>query len=85
MSMDNFNPDSVIKALQSYGIKPRGNAQGAPPPMVHYISIRMENRGGAKEGTPELYFTDSDGLLMQLQDSKYCGGSGVLGNVCNTK
>jgi hypothetical protein len=83
MSMDSFNPDAVIKALESYGIKPRGNAQEAPPPMVHYISMRMENRGGAKEGTPELYFTDPDGLLMQLQDTKYCGGSGVLGNGCN--
>jgi len=82
MSMDNFNPEKVIKTLESYGIKPRGNAQGAPAPLVHYISMRMENRGGAKEGTPELYFTDPDGLLVQLQDTKYCGGGGVLGDVC---
>ena len=34
--------------LENYGIKPRGNAQGAPGPLVHYISMRMENRGGAK-------------------------------------
>jgi len=82
MSMDNFNPDAVIKNLESYGIKPRGNAQGTPGPLVHYISLRMENRGGSKEGTPELYFTDPDGLLIQLQDTKYCGGSGALGEVC---
>jgi len=82
MNMDNFNPDAVIKALESYGIKPRGNAQGTPGPLVHYISLRMENRGGAKEGTPELYFTDPDGLLIQLQDTKYCGGGGILGEVC---
>ena len=82
MSVDNFNPDNVIKALESYGIQPRGSAQGAPGPLVHYISMRMENRGGAKEGTPELYFTDPDGLLIQLQDVKYCGGAGVLGDVC---
>jgi len=82
MSMNNFNPDAVIKALESYGIKPRGSAQGTPGPLVHYINMRMENRGGAKEGTPELYFTDPDGLLIQLQDVKYCGGAGVLGNVC---
>ena len=30
----------------------------------------------------ELYFTDPDGLLIQLQDTKYCGGSGSLGEVC---
>jgi hypothetical protein len=54
MTMDNFNPEKVIKTLESYLIKPRGSAQGAPGPLVHYISMRMENRGGAKEGTPEL-------------------------------
>ena len=82
MSMDNFNPDAVIKALESYGIKPRGTVQGTPGPLVHYINLRMENRGGAKDGTPELYFTDPDGLLIQLQDKKYCGGGGFLGDVC---
>jgi catechol 2,3-dioxygenase-like lactoylglutathione lyase family enzyme len=82
LGMDDFNPDNVIKALDSYGIKPRGSPQSTPRPLVHYISMRMENRGGAKEGTPELYFTDPDGLLIQLQDVKYCGGGGVLGNVC---
>ena len=85
MNMDSFDPDRVIKALESYGLKPRGQTQGPAPagPLVHYISMRMENRGGAKEGTPELYFTDPDGLLIQLQDTKYCGGSGVLGDVCS--
>jgi len=29
-----------------------------------------------------LYFTDPDGLLIQLQDVSYCGGGGFLGNVC---
>jgi catechol 2,3-dioxygenase-like lactoylglutathione lyase family enzyme len=84
MNMDNFDPDRVIKALESYGLKPRGQATPGPAgPLVHYISLRMENRGGAKEGTPELYFTDPDGLLIQLQDTKYCGGGGVLGDVCS--
>jgi catechol 2,3-dioxygenase-like lactoylglutathione lyase family enzyme len=84
MNMDNFDPDHVIKALENYGIKPRGQAQGGPAgPLVHYISLRMENRGGAKEGTPELYFTDPDGLLIQLQDTRYCGGAGFLGDVCS--
>src|SRR5262249_35093829 len=46
------------------------------------VSMRMENRGGAPGGTPELYFTDPDGLLMQLQDTSYCGGGGFLGDTC---
>lgn len=31
---------------------------------------------------PEIYFTDPNGILMQLQDESYCGGSGLLGNIC---
>ena len=83
LSVDRFEPDKVLQALERYGIKPRGDQQGRPGPLVHYVSMRMENRGGAKEGTPELYFTDPDGLLVQLQDVKYCGGGGVLGDVCS--
>ncbi len=82
MNMEKFKPDEVMKALESYGIKPRGTVQGPVGPMTSYISMRMENRGGAKEGTPELYFTDPDGILMQLQDVSYCGGSGFLGSIC---
>ena len=81
MSLENFNVEQIQKSLESVGIKPRG-AGGVAGPMQHYISMRMENRGGAKEGTPELYFTDPDGLLIQLQDVSYCGGGGYLGNVC---
>jgi hypothetical protein len=32
--------------------------------------------------TEELYFTDPDGILVQLQNVSYCGGAGVPGNVC---
>jgi catechol 2,3-dioxygenase-like lactoylglutathione lyase family enzyme len=83
MSMEAFKPDAVIRALEGWGIQPRGSAQESPRPLVYYINMRMENRGGAKAGTPELYFTDPDGLLIQLQDVTYCGGGGVLGNVCS--
>ncbi|MBM3818978.1 MAG: hypothetical protein FJW14_08180 [Acidimicrobiia bacterium] len=81
MTLDGFRPEMVVAALEKYGIRPR-SGQGPAGPLVHYITMRGADRGGAKEGTPELYFTDPDGLLMQLQDVSYCGGSGVLGNVC---
>ena len=45
MNMEKFNPETVVKALESYGIKARASAQGAPGPLVRYISMRMENRG----------------------------------------
>src|SRR6185295_611233 len=81
MNMENFDKDEVTKALVSFGLTSTGN-QTSTGPLKTYISLRMENRGGAKEGTPELYFTDPDGLLLQLQDVKYCGGAGLLGEVC---
>jgi hypothetical protein len=30
--------------------------------------------------TKELYFTDPDGIRVQLQDVKYKGGVGILGD-----
>ena len=80
--MEKFNPDEVLKLLASYGITARENAQGSAGPLKSYVTLRMENRGGAPGGTPELYFTDPDGLLLQIQDVSYCGGAGFLGNVC---
>lgn len=82
MSMEKFVPDAVLKTLETVGISARGDQGGPVGPMKHYISMRMPNRGGAEGGTPELYFTDPDGLLVQLQDVSYCGGGGFLGNLC---
>jgi catechol 2,3-dioxygenase-like lactoylglutathione lyase family enzyme len=82
LNLEKFDADRILKTLESFGIKPRGTATGPVGPMTSYVSMRMENRGGAKEGTPELYFTDPDGILIQLQDVSYCGGGGHLGNLC---
>jgi catechol 2,3-dioxygenase-like lactoylglutathione lyase family enzyme len=82
-TMENFNPDQVLKTLASFGIKPRGDARGPAGPLVSYVTMRMPDRGGAPGGTPELYFTDPDGILMQIQDVSYCGGAGLLGQVCS--
>jgi catechol 2,3-dioxygenase-like lactoylglutathione lyase family enzyme len=80
MSLDNFVPETVTKTLIDYGLKQGARSDGA---LVTYISLRLENRGGAPvTGTPELYFTDPDGLAIQLQDTKYCGGGGYLGDIC---
>jgi catechol 2,3-dioxygenase-like lactoylglutathione lyase family enzyme len=80
LAMENFDPAAVTKTLVSYGLKQQEGQ--ARTPLVTYISLRMPNRGGAEGGTPELYFTDPDGLPIQLQDVKYCGGGGFLGDLC---
>jgi len=80
VAMENFDPAAVTRLLVSYGLKQQ-DGQGRAP-LVTYISLRMPNRGGAEGGTPELYLTDPDGLAIQLQDVKYCGGGGFLGEAC---
>jgi catechol 2,3-dioxygenase-like lactoylglutathione lyase family enzyme len=80
MAMNDFVPEKVTQLLVDYGLK-KQEGQGRDP-LVTYISLRMPNRGGAEGGTPELYFTDPDGLAIQIQDVKYCGGGGFLGEVC---
>jgi catechol 2,3-dioxygenase-like lactoylglutathione lyase family enzyme len=80
VAMENFDPAAITKLLVSYGLKQQ-DGQGRTP-LVTYISLRMPNRGGAEGGTPELYLTDPDGLAIQLQDVKYCGGGGFLGELC---
>jgi len=80
VAMENFDSAAVTKLLVGYGLKQQ-DGQGRSP-LVTYISLRMPNRGGAEGGTPELYFTDPDGLAIQIQDVKYCGGGGLLGEAC---
>jgi catechol 2,3-dioxygenase-like lactoylglutathione lyase family enzyme len=76
----NFSEQGVLDTLTAFGISARGEQTLGP--MMHYVSRRMPERGGVEGGTPEVYFTDPDGLLMQLQDPTYCGGGGYLGSEC---
>jgi len=81
-TVEGFDLDKIRRTLTEYGLKPGSRTTGSVPPLTHYVSLRMPDRGGAPGGTPELYFTDPDGLVMQIQDTSYCGGAGYLGNVC---
>ena len=82
LTLENFDVEHVQRALEEHGITPRGTGPGASGPLRRWVTMRMPNRGGAAEGTPELYFSDPDGLSIQLQDVAYCGGGGYLGEVC---
>jgi hypothetical protein len=74
-----FDIDKIRQALTGFGLAPCDRQSG---PLVHYVSLRAPARGGAPGGTPELYFTDPDGILLQMQHFTYCGGGGYLGNEC---
>lgn len=78
MTVEDFNVEQILTVLADHGVT-RNDSGG---PMTVRVRIRGLENGGAKEGTPELYLTDAEGIVVQLQDVSYCGGSGYLGNVC---
>jgi catechol 2,3-dioxygenase-like lactoylglutathione lyase family enzyme len=80
LTVDEFDPENVLDALADFGIKRRDTTHGPVKPLQSYVTMRMPNRGGAPSGTPELYFSDPDGILLQIQDVRYSGGSGYFGN-----
>ena len=84
LTVDTFDVDRILGVLERYGVTPPGETPGPVGPLKSYVTLRMPDRGGAPGGTPELYFTDLDGILIQLQDSRYCGGNGYLGDECGT-
>ena len=84
LNVDDFDVDRIFSILEGYGLQVLGEAGGAEGPLQTYVTMRGADRGGAPEGTPELYFTDPDGILLQLQDRRYCGGAGYFGEQCGT-
>jgi len=48
----------------------------------HGVTARVRMREGV---TPEILLEGPDGVEIQLQDVTYCGGGGVLGNVCGSR
>lgn len=80
-SIEDFSVDRILAELTDYGLRAREDASDTQA-MMHWVSMRMPNRGGAEGGTPEVYFSDPDGIRIQLQDPGYCGGGGYLGDQC---
>ncbi len=51
----------------------------------HDVEARVRLRADSDPPSEELMFSDPDGIPVQIQDVSYCGGSGVLGNLCDPK
>lgn len=81
LNIENFTEESVLERLTEYGLTARPDGEDARP-LQHWVSRRMPERGGAPGGTPEVYFSDPDGIHIQLQHHTYCGGGGVFGEDC---
>jgi catechol 2,3-dioxygenase-like lactoylglutathione lyase family enzyme len=85
LTVDDFDPDRMMKTLAGLGVKERAPS-GPPSPLTSWVRWRQvtSNGGGpgAPNGTPEVYFRDPDNIGGQIQDARYCGGSGLYGHVC---
>jgi len=82
--VEDFDVERISKVLEGYGVKPQGEAMRPDRSSRSYFSMRKPDRGGAPDGTAEFYFADRDGIIIQLQDARYCGGAGYLGDKCGT-
>lgn len=80
-NMTNFSVAKILADLTELGLTARPE-NGQTGPLMHWVSMRMPARGGVEGGTPEVYFSDPDGISIQLQDESYCGGGGYLGDSC---
>jgi hypothetical protein len=89
--MDGIGPDGKPTGQKAtFTAASKANAE-AKKAMQHkmkltqsYWTKRLPDRGGDPNGTAEFYFSDPDGIYIQLQDARYCGGSGYLGDKCGT-
>ena len=80
-TMAGFDVDNILAQLTDYGFSARLDPADTRP-LMYWVSMRMPDRGGFESGTPEVYFSDPDGIRVQLQDPAYCGGGGYLGEDC---
>ena len=86
-AIDGFDPNRVMGILAQHGLEPiEYGVAAAIKPLTCRTRLRQRsNNGGGPThplGTPELYFNDPDNITIQIQDVKYCGGSGALGEIC---
>ena len=82
--VEDFNVDRISKLMMGCGFDWIGQSFQPTGPMQAYWTKRMPDRNGAPTGTAEFYFTDHDGLVWQLQDYRYRGGNGYLGEIGGT-
>ena len=83
MTVENFDADRAMAVLASHGVT-RADGAGGGLSGGADESARPHARPGIRRRTgrtPELYFGDPDGIVVQLQDP-VLRRAGVLGDVC---
>src|SRR5574339_126889 len=75
IAVENFDADRIVAILAEHGVT---RATGSDPAMAGPMKVLLSTR----EKTPELFVSDPSGVVFQLYDPTYCGGSGPLGAAC---
>ena len=75
MAVEDFDVGRVVQILAGHRVT---GAEGGEGLSGGAMSVRVTTRGN----TREIHMGDPDGLVIQLQDPTYCGGSGPFGDGC---
>ncbi len=80
-SVANYDLEDNLAALKAGGFReidaPDIALPGIDNPMCTWVKVHGDD-------TPTLYFSDARGLIVQLTDTSWCGGTGALGSECGT-
>ena len=85
ITIEDFNVDRVLKVLADHGISKADGAGGGLSGGPMKVRVRMRGfpeSGGAPGGTPSFTSAIPTASSCSLQDPRYCGGGGVLGDAC---
>ena len=83
IGVQDFSLDRAMKTLAAHGIAAAPSDAEKPGPKQALVRTRRQNEGGSADGsTRDLFVADPSGVVFQLHDVSYCGGSGALGNMC---
>src|SRR5688572_8171757 len=78
-----FSIDAAMQTLAAHGFTAAPSAAPKPGPKQMLVRTRRQNEGGSPDGsTRDLFAADPSGVVFQLHDVSYCGGSGALGDSC---
>src|SRR5215211_3149491 len=75
IAVEDFNADRIVAVLAEHGVT---RATSSNPALAGAMKVLVSMR----EKTPEMFVSDPSGVIFQLQDPTYCGGSGPLGSMC---
>ncbi len=81
--VEDFSIDGAMKILTAHGFSAAPATAGKPGPRQVLVRARGPDEGGSRDGsTRDMCAADPSGVVFQLHDVAYCGGSGPLGTSC---